>query len=312
MRVKEAKEICAQCEKKAKKECPGLQLAIEDPVMQTKASICFFNLLEELNPGIKIEQYGNDEALLDYSGIAFTQASLQFKKTREIINEKMGEKWGLSASACLAPNKWLAKMGTNMAKPNGFLAIPKTDSVKIFYQWPVRKFHGIGKELSQKLNQIDIETIGDIAETPRGNLIAQFWIALGNRLYDLSHGKDDSQVIPQRPAKSFGNTIRCEFPYFEHIKGRLRLLVSKVSKRMQEENYHGRTVEVRIRLTKVKGLRWISASRTLPNPRYFNEEEIIYPIALNLLSQIFNGHNIGRIGLKVTNLVRNWTQLRLF
>lgn len=314
MRIEEAKRICQE-KKSQKKEkcqrCPGLQLAIEDPVMQIKASVYFFTLLKELNPGIKMEPYGIDEAFLDYSGLTFTQAFIQFRETLQLLNDRIGAEWGLSATACLAPNKWLAKMGTNFMKPGGFMAIPKRDLVKIFYPWPIRKFHGIGKELSQRLNEMEIETIGDLAKTPRANLTACFGLALGNQLFDLSQGKDDSQVIPQRAAKSFGNTIRCDFPHFQHIKGRLRTLASKISKRMQKDNYYGRTVTVSLRF-KVNGLRWISASKTLPNPRYFNEGEIIYPIALDLLSQLFNVRNINRVGLRVTNLIRDWSQLRLF
>jgi len=309
MRIRVARRLCQEKRERGEercKKCPGLQLAIEDRKMQNEASSYFFDLLFESNPGRRIQSYGPDEAFIDYSGLIFLQAYDQFEKTRETVNKKMGQKYGVSASACLAPNPWLAKMGTNFVKP-GFLTLPTTDSVKVFYSLPTKEFHGVGEKISQKLNQKGIQIIGDIAKTPREELISLLGIALGNRLFDLSHGKDESKVTPWRPAKSVGNTTKCEFPYLEHLQGRLRDLVSKVSKRMKEEgNYFGRTVWVGVRFPISENeLKWIGKQKSLPRPHYFQEKEKILLIAMDLLFKLYDGKKkINLIGLKVTNLTQ--------
>ena len=323
MRIEVALNICKERKNQGIKkclECPGLQLAIDDPEMQAEASADFFNILEECNPGIPIAPYGGiDEAFIGYgqSSFNFDQAFVQFGKTIETVNKKMGRKYGLSVSGCIAPNITLAKNGTNFIKEKKdviWLSMVKVSQVKMFYPWPVEKFHMIGEKTAKRLNELGVKTVGQLASIPLPILKDWLGDARGTQLYLWSHGIDGSLVEPSPPAKSVGHSVRCKFQECEHIQGRMRMMARKVSFDLQKENLEGNKVEVKLEFIRNDKKDSISSQKILSH--YFNDVEIIFKVGTDLLFPLYVEMrvviktDIRRVEVRVQGL-RQRSQLRL-
>lgn len=291
-----AEQICQEKKERGEERCQGcsgLQFAIEDQKLQAEASADFYNLIAKCNPGIPQAPYGGvDECFIGYgqSQFSYDRAFIQFGKTIEFVNRKMGAKYGLalSASGCVAPNIWLAKMGTNSVKNKKdvvWLPMSNISYVKKFYDWPVRKFHMIGPKTSERLEKAGIKTIGDLADTPLSDLKVWLGDAFGTRVYLWSHGIDEFLVEPSPPGKSIGRSIRCKFQYLEHIQGRMRLRAGQVAKEMQKDNYWGNVVKVKLEFIKEGKKASISSQKTLSY--YFNDLETIFRVGKDLLFPLY-------------------------
>ncbi|MDI6807040.1 MAG: hypothetical protein QMD14_04500 [Candidatus Aenigmarchaeota archaeon] len=302
----------------ARKICPDLWLVEERPEEYKKVSDKFFTIIKR-RAGDRVELYSADEAFVDLSKHSYEKAA---DWTRELIKE-LEDELRVPISGSVAPTKWLNKMMTNYVKPHGFDVLKSEADVKLFYPLKVEKFHGIKEKTGKKLRKFDIETIGDIANAPLTTLTAACRKTFGKMLYYRMRGDKYSSYLPwdymvipwyvEIPATTIGNTIKIEFQYPEHIKGRIRVLCSKVSKRMEEGRYDGRTLTLGMRFEEDGNLKWVEKSKSLPAPRYFHEKEMLELLALkDLFDKIYiPKKRVGRVGLRVSNLVRGWSQLRL-
>lgn len=312
MRIEVAKEI-------AKKKGKELILVREHYKRYAQFSDLFYSFVKTRND--KVEGYSPDELFVDWSEFSPSEALRRAKETLEDAREKLH----LRISSCLAPNPFLAKMGTDLTKPNGFLYIPVNrpveESVKIFYHLPVEKFHGIGERNGQKLRKAGFEIIGDLGKSPLANLTGPFGLSAGTKLYYLSKGID---IIPfpwslQGPQKSISRSLgayeldpegkRNYFLDFEEIKVGFRFLAFKVATIMEEEKYDGKTVGAGVRSKESQ--QWIGKQKSV-SPHFHDKEVIAGVVERELLPQLFTQEIIDRIGLRVTNLQKDRSQLRLF
>jgi DNA polymerase-4 len=195
-----------------------------------------------------VEPLSLDEAFLDVTeeltGIPTAT------ETAETIRREIREETQLTASAGVAPNKFLAKIASDWRKPDGIFVIRPHQIDKFLLDLPVRKIPGVGKVTEKSLTAIGVATVGDLRRFEQSELIAHFgtW---GTRLWELARGIDDSPVEPSRKRKSWSseNTFATDITLeevAEYIRGESQKLWSALS----ERKLVGRTVTVKLRTEK--------------------------------------------------------------
>lgn len=196
----------------------------------------------------KVEPISLDEAFLDVTETvdSFDSAIARAGEIKKEIQKKTG----LTCSAGIAPNKFLAKLASDMQKPNGFTVLRKKEVDKILKDLPVSKVGGVGKATEQKLHSMGIKTIGDLEQIPRKRLKNVFG-KQGERLYKLARGIDKSPVEPHRQVKSisqeitFGEDIRS----LEKVEPFILKLSEEVSNVLREKKLRGKTVKIKVRFS---------------------------------------------------------------
>ncbi len=209
-----------------------------------------------------VEPLSLDEAFLDVSG-----SWRLFGPAVEIAAEIRGSiqsELGLTASAGVAPNKFLAKVASDLDKPDG-LVIVERDHVQSFLDpLPITRVWGIGRQTERKFNSLGVSTIGGIRQLPRDVLRRSFGIH-SEHFWRLSRGLDSRRVVPARETKSVSH----ETTFAEDIDDREILdawvmeLAESVARRMRGYGILGRTVQVKIRFS---DFQTITRSRTLDQP----------------------------------------------
>ena len=191
----------------AYKLCPQAIFLPVDYEAYSKASQQFKSVLLSITP--VMENAGIDEAFLDASAVPGTSEIIAAK-----IKTGVKEKTGLTCSIGIAPNKLLAKIASDMRKPDGLTILHENDIEDKLWPLPIRKLYGIGPKTEAHLKKIGIETIGQLAALTLENLIEHFGNSYGQYLYDASRGIDDSPLITHWEPKS----ISRETTFQEDIK----------------------------------------------------------------------------------------------
>ncbi len=206
-----------------------------------------------------IEPLSLDEAYLDVtcslSGLASATA------VAEAIRARILAETGLTASAGVSYNKFLAKLASDHRKPNGLCVIPPALGPRFVEDLPVGRFHGVGPVTAARMNRLGIETGRDLRERPRAFLDAEFGKA-GAYYYDLARGIDHRIVKPDRTRKSVGSetTFFSDLETLDAMADGLRPSIRSVWEHCEKYDLAGRTVTVKI---KYSDFRQVTRSRTL-------------------------------------------------
>lgn len=201
-------------------------------------------ILQEYTP--LVEPLSIDEAFLDVTGCERLFGSAA--AIGRTIKDRVRREVGLTASVGVAPNKFLAKLASDLEKPDGFVVIEAAAARDTLAALPVRKLWGVGEVSERELRRHGIRTIGDLARAPR-SLLAGCFGEHAAQLLDLAAGRDDRPVIPAHEAKSIGNevTFAADIADPEELRGVLDLLAEKVAWRLRRHGLRGRTVTVKAR-----------------------------------------------------------------
>ena len=221
----------------------------------------------------------------------------------------------LMCSIGVAPTKFLAKMASDMKKPNGLVVIRKKDSRKILSPLPIESFFGIGKKTSPKLREIGINTIGDLIkriddEDPQiKNELGKFYYAIKDWID--GKGGDEVNTEPFDP-KSVGHstTLFSDALSTEELEKPLKELSLEVSKDAQKSNKKGKTIQL---VLKDNEFKVINRSKRLSE--LTNDVDVIYKTALELLEANYDGRPIRLIGVTLQQLVNpkeTYQQLSIF
>ncbi|MEE8185188.1 MAG: DNA polymerase IV, partial [Thermodesulfobacteriota bacterium] len=188
----------------AERVCPGLIFVIGDNRKYIDTSIRILDILKEFSP--MLEVYSIDEAFIDITGsIGLFGPPRLIAKT---IKKRIKEGFGLTCSIGIAPNKLLAKLASNMEKPDGLVKIEEGDIPGLLEDLPVGDLWGIGRKLTIYLKEMGVETCGQLGRCPVSLLRRRFGI-IGERMRFMGRGVDDSPVIPigeEEEAKSVGHS----------------------------------------------------------------------------------------------------------
>ncbi len=255
-----------------------------------------------------VEPLSLDEAFLDISGcegLFGTPEEIAHKIKREIKN-----KLGLVASLGVAPNKFLAKLASDLEKPDGLVVIPPDRIREVLDNLPVERLWGVGEKTASVLRERGINFIGQVARMEMKFLEAQLGNA-GCLIWHLAQGIDDRPVEPEHDIKSVGreNTFLediCDLNYLEAV---LCSLAEDVGRRLRKKGLGGKVVTVKLRF---KSFKTITRRRTLPEKTCWGTD--IYKAGKEILArEDLKGSYIRLIGISVSGLGKvNSNQPKLF
>ncbi|NQS89621.1 DNA polymerase IV [Patescibacteria group bacterium] len=245
----------------------------------------------------KVEPISLDEAFLDVSETAgnFDSAIAKARKIKKEIKEKID----LTCSVGVAPNKFLAKLASEMQKPNGLLAIRESEVENILKDLSVSRIWGVGKVSEEKLNDMGIQTIGDLRKIPRGRLKNMFG-KQGESLYRLARGIDESPVVSYHQVKSISQEITFEEDLKDpkKIKTFLGRLSEEVGSALRRDKFRAKTVKIKIRFSD-----FTTVTRQISLDTPTSSTEIIRNLAKKLFKEkVTRDRAIRLVGVGVSNI----------
>lgn len=254
-----------------------------------------------------VEIVGCDEGFLDVTGCEKLFGSdLEIAKK---IKGKIYEQTNLTSSAGIGPNKFLAKLASNIGKPNGLTVLENSpEMIEKIRRLPVSYVWGVGRVTCEGLNSMGIKTIGDLSKIPVEILKARFGQSLGNFMNEMSNGIDDREVIPYQEPKSIGReiTFSKDINNLETLKSVLLFLSQKLSLNLHSKKYMGRILTIKIRYSDFK-----TFTKRITLKNYTSAIFDIYKSSLNLLKEVdllrkkirLLGLSVG--GLKSSSMLEN-------
>lgn len=253
-----------------------------------------------------VQKASIDEAYLDLSGLPWVKDNPVHagRRIKEAVYTATG---GLTCSLGIAPVKFLAKICSDMDKPNGLFILNASQMDDFLIGLPVAKLPGVGKHMQQKLLECGVRAVGDLRRLSRPFLVERFgkWGAV---LHDRAHGIDARQVHENLPAKSEGseNTFSRDTRNRRELDQALLHHADRVASALRKASLAGRTITMKI---KFENFEQISRSRTLPYRT--NRTRTIYTIAAQLLNAIELRQAVRLIGITVSGFEPRPEQLSL-
>jgi DNA polymerase-4 len=259
----------------AKRLCPqGIFLPVRIPRYR-EVSEQIFQILQEYTP--LVEPLSLDESFLDVTASEklFGPASHIAREIKQRIREAMG----LTASAGIAPNKFLAKIASDFKKPDGLVEIQPEEVQDFLRDLPISKLWGVGKSTEEVLKGMGILRVGQLAVFPPEKIEKRLG-KFGLELIDLARGKDDQPVTPESETKSVSQeeTFTPDLDNLEKMKRVLLDQAEQVGWEIRKQKLKGFTVTVKVRYP---DFTLVTRSFTLPSPTDQGIE--IYQTALKLL-----------------------------
>jgi DNA polymerase-4 len=281
---------------RARALCPQAVFLPVDMGEYAKASREVMAVFRDVTP--LVEPLSVDEAFLDVSG-----ARRLFGSPAAIaaaIRRRISEQQGLTCSIGVAPNKFLAKLGSERAKPDGMIVIPAGQVLEFLHPLPVSALWGVGERTEEALRRLGLSTVADVAQAPKGMLRNALGPALASHLHELSWGRDSRHVNTARAEKSIGTETTFDIDYSDAdlLRRTVLILSQQVAARAREAGVAGRTIAVKVRFADFKT---ISRSRTLDGPTDVARE--IFQIAWELFEGARGGQKIRLAGVRLEGLV---------
>jgi DNA polymerase IV len=272
----------------------------------------------------EIEPIALDEAFLDISG-SLTLLGAPEKLAADLKRAVL-EETSLIVSVGVAPNKLVAKLACTLGKPDGLRLVEVGDVRAFVDPLPIRRLWGVGPVLGAKLATLGIETFHDLSSYEPERLRAQ----IGDRapeLQRLARGEDDRPVQADRAPKSFGeeSTFETDVSARERVTAALTSHAEAVARRLRHDDYAGRTVTMKAKLSRARGRResrdvsattepyypLVTRSRTLPQAT--NDGAVIRSVAIELWDEAKLGEPVRLLGVSLSNLEpAGGVQLELF
>ncbi len=292
----------------AKRCCPELIIVVGDNRKYTHTSGEIMKMMLDYTP--EVEVFSIDEAFMDVTH------SLSLFNTPEnianLLKARIKHSFGITCSIGIAPNKLLAKLASDMQKPDGLTIIRPEDVSRVMERLPVKELCGIGRKTERQLTLMGIRTCGELGRCPEERLTGKFGIA-GKRLKEMGLGRDDSPVIPHGEddeVKSVGHsmTLDKDIDRREEVLRFLLQLSEMVGRRARRYNVTGRTVTLYVRYADF--FTSFGKQQTLAN--YINLSEEIFKAAVELLDSVELEQPIRLLGVRLSSLRHQSEQLPLF
>jgi DNA polymerase-4 len=244
-----------------------------------------------------VEPLSLDEAYLDV-----TENKLGNPSATLVANQVRAEiltRTQLTASAGVAPNKFLAKIASDINKPNGICVIPPARVTAFIEQLPIGKFFGIGKATEKKMHELGIFKGADLKQREEVELIRHFG-KTGSFYFRIARGIDDRPVSPDRTRKSVGveETFATDLVRQEEMERVLRDLAEELARRLGKAETSGKTVTLKLRYSNFETI-----TRAQTGREYLREAEDIYAVARrHLLGSGAIGKPVRLLGITVSSL----------
>jgi DNA polymerase-4 len=299
----------------AKQVCPNVIIIPGDNRKYTAASTRIVTIVREYAP--LLEVFSIDELFADISRCRPFSQPTPFERegmAREFaaqIKSRIKKELQLTCSIGIAPNKLLAKLASDIQKPDGLVIIAPDDVEQTMEHLPVEELCGIGSRTKERLRALGITTCGELGRAPVSMLRRRFGI-IGEKLRLMGRGIDRSPVVPAEeapPAKSVGHsmTLENDITSPEAVKKCILQLTEMVGQRMRKDGLSGRTVTLIVRYA---DFFTFSRRHTIGNP--VRDSEKIYQTALKILATVRLAKPVRLLGIIVSGLVETPQQDLLF
>ncbi len=288
----------------ARRLCPSAVVVAPRMSAYSRASAAVFEVFRDTSP--VVEPLSVDEAFLDVSGLR--RISGEPVQISARLRHDVRDRVGLPITVGVARTKFLAKVASQLAKPDGLLLVPPEGELEFLHPLPVRRLWGVGAKTAEKLQAHGVHTVAQVAELSESMLASMVGAAMGRQLFALSRNIDRRKVQTTRHRRSVGA---------QRALGRTRLtpaeldavvvgLVDRITRRMRAAQRTGRTVVLRLRFDD-----FTRVTRSHTMPRATSSTESILAAARELVSAawpLVTERGITLIGFAVSNIDRDGAQ----
>ncbi len=284
--------------RQARALCPQMVAVVPRFSAYLEASRAVFAIFADTAP--TVEGLSIDEAFLDVAGlghISGTPTEIAVALRRRVLKEV-----GLPITVGVARTKFLAKVASGVAKPNGLLVVEPDAELSFLHPLPLERLWGVGPKTAAKLRDWNLRTVGDVGALEESALVALLGRAQGRQLFALAHNQDPRPVRPGRRRRSIGaqRALGSRPRPFEEIAASLMGLVDRIARRLRAARRLARTVVLRLRFADFERA---TRSRTLPRPT--SDTATIARAAAQLLDEqraLIAQRGITLVGVALTNL----------
>jgi DNA polymerase IV len=284
--------------RQARRVCPQAVVVPPRMAAYSEASKDVYRVFEDTTP--LVEGLSIDEAFLDVRG--FERLAGAPTEIAARLKEAVRERVGLPITVGVARTKFLAKVASGVAKPDGLLVVPPDGELAFLHPLPVERLWGVGPVTARKLRERGISTVGQVAWLEEDELVALLGRGSGRHLYALAHNRDPRPVRVGRRRGSIGSqrALGRSPKSAQEIDTALVGLVDRVTRRMRKAGRAGRTVVLRLRFDDFSRA---TRSHTLPHATFHTETILATARALLATAMpIIEGQGLTLIGVAVANL----------
>jgi DNA polymerase IV len=287
----------------AKKLCPrGIYLRVRMSRYK-EVSRQVMEILSSISP--LVEQLSIDEAFADISG---TEGLYGPPRSLAVhVKSAVRRETSLTCSVGIAPNKFLAKIASDMNKPDGLTIVEPADVPAFLRSLPVKKIPGVGKRTAEELRNLGVLCASDILKLP-----LHFWNKKfgkwGLRLYEKAQGIDNSPVEPYSDPKSISaeETFSRDIDTIADLEKMLMAQAEEVARDLRKSALQGRTVTLKI---KFSDFRTVTRSRTLPEP--IDSTQLLFDVGRQLLKDLKLSQKVRLIGIGISNFATGFKQMKI-
>ena len=285
--------------RRARSLCPQAIVVAPRMSAYSEASKDVYRVFDDTTP--LVEGMSIDEAFLDVRGsrrVSGTPTEIAAQLRREVRSRV-----GLPITVGIARTKFLAKVASGVAKPDGLLLVPPRDEIAFLHPLPVERLWGVGSVTARRLHDLGITTVGEVAQFGETALVALLGRASGRHLHALAHNRDPRPVQARRRRRSMGaqRALGRRPTSLADLDASLVGLVDRVTRRMRTARRAGRTVVLRLRFDDFS-----RATRSHTLPYATANTEAILGAARALLAAavpLIERRGITLVGVSVSNLV---------
>ncbi len=263
----------------ALRRCPHAIVVSHNMGNYAKASQEFFDVLDDFSP--LVEGLSVDEAFVDVTGMERLLGDAT--SIAEKIRARVRQEIGLVASVGIAPTKFVAKIASDIRKPDGLFVVEPAELLSFLHPLPVSRLWGVGKVTQENLAALGLRSIGDVAAFPELVLRKKLGAMAGSHLHNLAQGIDSRSVEGGREIVSIGHeeTFEHDTADTEAIAHILLRQADKVARRMRKRNSRARTVVLKI---KFADFNLVTRRKTLPDPS--SDAKVLASTAVSLLHEL--------------------------
>jgi DNA polymerase-4 len=246
-----------------------------------------------------VEPIALDEAFLDVAGVRRIHGP--GPDVARSIRARVTAETRLTASVGVATTKLLAKLASDLAKPDGLLVVEPGTELAVLHPLPVRRLWGVGPATERRLATLGVETVGDLAAIPEDTLVHMLGTASGHHLHALAWNRDERPVVADQAVKSIGHEQTFPADLHDHaaLEHQLVGLADGVASRLRAAHSTARTVQLKVRFGDFKT---ITRSRTLAAPTDLAAD--LGRVARELLGALDVGRGVRLLGISAQQLVR--------
>ncbi|WP_345636428.1 DNA polymerase IV [Rugosimonospora acidiphila] len=281
---------------RARRLCPDAIFLPPDFAEYSRASRAVMRIFRAVTP--LVEPLSMDEAFLDVAGaqrLLGRPASIA-----AAVRQRVAAEQALTCSVGVAPSKFVAKLASTRAKPDGMVVVPVDRVLDYLHPLPVAALWGVGERSAEALRRLGLATVRDLAHAPVAMIRSALGEAAATHLHELAWGRDPRAVVPEHVEKSIGaeTTFDVDVDDPAVVRRTLLALAGKAAARLRQAGQAGRTVSIKVRLA---DFRTLSRSRTLPAPTDVTNE--VFETAWALYDILRPGDRIRLLGVRVEGLI---------